>query len=165
MQKEIEELRRKFRDGRSELFRRVSWTSPSLSLLQEHTSLIDSLIKEIYDISVRDADGKTVRGIHSGLAIVATGGYGRRELSPYSDVDIAFIPSEQEDPWVEAVVHTAFKLVMDVFLSLRDVQVGYSFRPVDEASSWDVSVKTSLLDLRPICGDFPLAEKLKHHSK
>ena len=163
MQKEIEELRRKFRDGRSELFRRVSWTSPSLSLLQEHTSLIDSLIKEIYDISVRDADGKTVRGNHSGLAIVATGGYGRRELSPYSDVDIAFIPSEQEDPWVEAVVHTAFKLVMDVFLSLRDVQVGYSFRPVDEASSWDVSVKTSLLDLRPICGDFPLAEKLKHH--
>jgi [protein-PII] uridylyltransferase len=163
MQKEIEELRRKFRDGRSELFRRVSWTSPSRSLLQEHTSLIDSLITEIYDISVRDADGRSARGSHSGLAIVATGGYGRRELSPYSDVDIAFIPSEQEDPWVEAVVHTAFKLVMDVFLSLKDVQVGYSFRPVDEASSWDVSVKTSLLDLRPICGDFSLAERLKHH--
>ncbi len=161
MQKEIEELRRKFREGRSSLFRGVTWDSSSRNLLEAHTSLIDSLIKEIYDISIRDADNKTVRGGNSGLAIVATGGYGRRELSPYSDVDIAFIPSEEEDPWVEAVVHSAFKLVMDVFLSLRDIQVGYSFRPVSEASAWDVSVKTSLLDLRPICGESFLAAKLK----
>ncbi len=162
MQNEIEELRRKFRDGRSRLFQSVTWTSSSRDLLEAHTGLIDSLIKEIYEISARDADGKTVRRKSSGLAIVATGGYGRRELSPYSDVDIAFIPSEEEDPWVEAVVHTAFKLVMDVFLSLRDIQVGYSFRPVSEASTWDVSVKTSLLDLRPVCGEPALAEKLKH---
>lgn len=161
MQKTIEELRRKFRDGRSQLFRSVTWNSPSRNLLEAHTSLIDSLIQEIYDISARDADSKTARDSHSGLAIVATGGYGRRELSPFSDVDIAFIPSEEEDPWVEAVVHTAFKLVMDVFLSLRDIQVGYSFRPVSEASAWDVSVKTSLLDLRPVCGDTALAAKLK----
>ncbi|MBN2319279.1 MAG: HD domain-containing protein [Acidobacteria bacterium] len=163
MQKEIEELRRKFREGRSSLFRGVTWDSSSRNLLEAHTSLIDSLIKEIYDISVRDADGKTVRGSNAALAIVATGGYGRRELSPYSDVDIAFIPSEEEDPWVEAVVHTAFRLVMDVFLSLKDVQVGYSFRPVSEASAWDVSVKTSLLDLRPVCGESTLAKKLKRH--
>jgi len=161
MQKEIEALRRKFRDGRAQLFRTVTWSSSSRDLLESHTNLIDSLIKEIYDISTRDADAKKVRNGNSALAIVATGGYGRRELNPYSDVDIAFIPSEEEDPWVEAVVHTAFKLVMDVFLSLRDIQVGYSFRPVSEASVWDVSVKTSLLDLRPICGDFSLARKLK----
>ncbi|MBN2243629.1 MAG: HD domain-containing protein [Acidobacteria bacterium] len=161
MQKEIEELRRKYREGRFRLFQGVSWASPSRNLLEAHTALIDSLIKDIYELSAQDADGKTSRGSRSGLAIVATGGYGRRELSPYSDVDIAFIPSEEEDPWVEAVVHTAFKLVMDVFLSLKDVQVGYSFRPISEASAWDVSVKTSLLDLRAVCGESALAEKLK----
>ena len=91
---------------------------------------------------------------------MATGGYGRRELNPYSDIDIAFIPSEEEDPWVEALVHTAFKLVMDVFLSLRDVHVGYSFRPMAEASAWDVTTKTALLDLRHICGDRALADRL-----
>lgn len=162
MRKEIEQLRRKFRDGRRELFRRVDWTSPSRNLFKAHSGLIDSLIKDVYNISVEDANGKASRNAHSGLAIVATGGYGRRELNPYSDVDIAFVPSEEEDPWVEAVVHTAFKLVMDVFLSLKEIQVGYSFRPVAEASAWDVSVKTSLLDLRPICGDIAQAEKLKH---
>jgi len=161
MRKEIEQLRQKFQHGRQNLFRHVDWKSPSRNLLEAHSSLIDSIILEIYSISIQDADRKAERNNHSRLAIVATGGYGRRELNPYSDVDIAFIPSEEEDPWVEAVVHTAFKLVMDVFLSLKEIQVGYSFRPLREASSWDVSVKTSLLDLRPICGDYPLAEKLK----
>jgi [protein-PII] uridylyltransferase len=158
MQKEIEHLRRKFREGRSELFHHVTWTVPSRDLLEAHASLIDDLLTEIHAFSCQSAGRKTSRTGHSGLAIVATGGYGRRELNPYSDIDIAFIPSEEEDPWVEEVIHTAFKLVMDVFLSLRDVRVGYSFRPVAEARAWDVATQTALLDLRHICGDRALAE-------
>jgi [protein-PII] uridylyltransferase len=160
MQKEIERLRHKFHDGRVELFRDPLWTSPSFSLLESHSSLVDSLLCEIYEISCRTASQESAPTGRSGLAIVATGGYGRRELNPYSDIDIAFIPSEEEDPWVEAVIHTAFKLVMDVFLSLRDVHVGYSFRPIADATAWDIATKTSLLDIRHICGDLTLSEKL-----
>jgi [protein-PII] uridylyltransferase len=162
MQNEIERLRQKFSDGRSELFRNLSWTSPSRDLLESHTDLIDSLLKEIHEISCRAASNETAPTGHSGLAIVATGGYGRRELNPYSDIDIAFIPSEEEDPWVEAVVHTAFKLVMDVFLSLRDVHVGYSFRPIAEATAWDVTTRTALLDIRHICGERALSERMEN---
>ncbi len=161
MQKEIEHLRHKFRQGRAELFGQVSWNSPSRDLLEAHASLIDTLLQEIYEISCRSADRQASRSIRSGLAIVATGGYGRKELNPFSDIDVAFIPSEEEDPWVEAVVHTAFKLVMDAFLSLKDVHVGYSFRPIAEASAWDVPTKTALLDLRHICGDRTLADGLR----
>jgi len=160
MQQEIEHIRHKYREGRSELFRDVNWNAPSRGLLEAHASLVDQLLKEVYEISCRSADLKASRSRHSGLAIVATGGYGRRELNPFSDIDVAFIPSEEEDPWVEALVHTAFKLVMDSFLSLKDVHVGYSFRPIAEASAWDVPTKTALLDLRYICGDRALAEKL-----
>ena len=161
MQKETEQLRNKFRKERSELFRRVSWTARSGDLLAAHTSLVDAIIKDIHQLSCESADRAAPRSRHSGLAIVATGGYGRRELNPCSDIDIAFIPSEEEDPWVEALVHTAFKLVMDVFLSLRDVRVGYAFRPIAEATSWDVATKTALLDVRYICGERHLAEELK----
>jgi [protein-PII] uridylyltransferase len=160
MQKKIEYLRRKFREGRGELFHRVSWNSSPRGFLEAHSLLVDRLLNEIYEASCQAADRVACRSTHSGLAIVATGGYGRKELNPYSDIDIAFIPSEEEDPWVESVVHTAFKLVMDVFLSLRDVHVGYSFRPVAEASAWDVNTKTALLDLRHICGDIALADRL-----
>jgi [protein-PII] uridylyltransferase len=160
MQKEIDLLRHKFRDGRAELFRCVSWDCSSRDLLEAHASLVDGILREIYEISCRAADSKALRSARSGLAIVATGGYGRRELNPYSDIDIAFIPSEEADPWVEALVHTAFRLVMDVFLSLRDIHVGYAFRPIAEASAWAVNTKTALLDLRHICGDSELAVKL-----
>jgi [protein-PII] uridylyltransferase len=161
MQREIEQLRHEFRKGRSELFHRVDWAAPSRDLLGAHASLVDGIIKEIYQISCQAANHTASRSRHSGLAIVATGAYGRRELNPYSDIDIAFIPSEEEDPWVEALVHRAFKLVMDVFLSLREVRVGYSFRPIAEANAWDVATQTALLDLRPICGDQHLASKLR----
>ena len=162
MQKDIERLRNEFRQGRTDLFSNVAWKSSRRNLLEEHSSLVDGLLKEIFEISCHVADREATRSRHSGLAIVATGGYGRRELNPYSDIDIAFIPSEEEDPWVEALVHTAFKLVMDVFLSLRDVHVGYSFRPIAEANAWDVATKTALLDLRHICGDAALARGLEH---
>jgi [protein-PII] uridylyltransferase len=160
MQKETERLRLKFHEGRLKLFSNVAWTSSCHDLLETHSSFIDGLLGEIFEISCRAADKKAVRSVHSGLAIVATGGYGRKELNPYSDIDIALIPSEEEDPWVEALVHTAFKLIMDVFLSLREVRVGYSFRPIAEASAWDINTKTALLDLRHICGDKSLADKL-----
>jgi [protein-PII] uridylyltransferase len=160
MQKEIESLRQKFRDGRAKLFGRVSWNSCGRNLLEGYATLVDGLIREIYEASCRAADHEAGRSAHSGLAIVATGGYGRKELNPYSDIDIAFIPSEEEDPWIESLVHTAFKLVMDVFLSLRDVHVGYSFRPIAEATAWDLNTKTALLDLRHICGDSALSDKL-----
>jgi [protein-PII] uridylyltransferase len=160
MQNEVGRLRRKFREGRAELFPAGAQLASCRELLQGYTRLIDELVHEIYKFSCADADRQAGRKSHSGLAIVATGGYGRGELSPFSDIDIAFVPSEEEDPWVEAAVHMAFRLVMDVFLSFREIHVGYSFRPVSEASTWDLATRTSLLDARFLCGDRHLADKL-----
>lgn len=160
MTRKIELLQRSLKEGRAKLFQRVAWNAPCRDLLKAHAALVDGLVREIYEVSCRTADASTVRRRGSALAIVATGSYGRRELHPYSDIDIAFVPLEEEDPWVEALVHNAFRLVMDVFLSLRDVHVGYSFRPIAEVNAWDVKAKTALLDLRHVCGDGSLAAKL-----
>ena len=135
MQNEIGRLRRKFREGRAALFGPEARHAPCRDLLEAHTELVDGVVEEIYKVSCRSADLERPRARHAGLAIVATGGYGRRELNPFSDIDISFIPSEEEDPWVEAAVHMAFRLVMDVFLSFREVRVGYSYRPVSEVST------------------------------
>lgn len=157
MHQEIDDLRQALRRGRAALFRNVAWAESPAHLMHAHTALVDALVTQIYGIACRAADAEAARSGRSGLAIVATGGYGRRELNPYSDIDIAFIPSEEEDPWVEALIHTAFRLVMDVFLSLRDIHVGYAFRPVSDAGTWDIATRTSLLDARLICGDAALA--------
>ena len=161
LQKEVQSLQRKFREGREELFSRIQWTSASKDFLEAHVSLVDDILKEIYKNSCWFADREARQTVNSNITIVATGGYGRKELNPYSDIDIAFLPPDEEDPWVEAAVHFAFKLVMDVFLSLKDIHVGYSFRPIAEASTWDVPTKTALLDLRYICGSRILANRLE----
>lgn len=161
MQNEIGRLRRMFKEGRTDLFQASARTASCRDLLERTTQLVDTVVEEIYRVSCRYADKESKRTRHSGLAIVATGGYGRRELNPFSDVDIAFIPSEEEDPWVEAAVHMAFRLVMDVFLSFKEVRVGYSYRPVSEVSTWDLQTKTALLDARHLCGDRYLTESLE----
>jgi len=160
MQDQVGRLRERFRAGRTELFPASARVAPCRELMERHAALIDGLILEIYRVSCEAADRQAQRGEHSGLAIVATGGYGRRELSPFSDVDIAFIPSEEQDPWVEAAVHAAFKLVMDVFLSFREIHVGYSFRPISDLPTWDLTVKVALLDARHLCGEQRLSERL-----
>ena len=161
IQKEIRRLQQKFREGREELFNRIEWTSPSSDFLEAHATLVDDILQDIYRNSCRLADREVRRSVNSTIAIVATGGYGRKELNPYSDIDIAFLPPDEEDPWVEAVVHSAFRLVMDVFLSLKDIRVGYSFRPLNEASSWSVPIRTALLDLRFICGNRVFADRME----
>ncbi len=160
MQNEIGRLRKKFREGRAELFSGDARTAPCRDLLKRYTVLIDGLVGEIYEFSCRHADGQAPRTHHSLLAITATGGYGRGELNPFSDIDIAFIPGEQGDPWVEAAVHMAFRLVMDVFLSFREIRVGYSYRPVPEVPTWDLVTKTALLDTRHLCGDAELSSQM-----
>ncbi len=154
-------MRSRFREGRAALFPAGARVGPCRELMTRHADLLDGLVEEIYDASCILADRQAHRSAHSGLGIIATGGYGRRELSPFSDVDIAFIPSEEQDPWVEAAVHAAFMLVMDVFLSSRKVHVGYSFRPISEVSTWDLPVKAALLDARHLCGDTSLPERLQ----
>src|SRR5205085_1623173 len=49
------------------------------------------------------------------LVILATGGYGRRELSPGSDIDIAFIPSEEGHAELDEVARRMYLLLMDLF--------------------------------------------------
>ncbi len=157
---EVERLRHRFREGRQALFQPDAPAAPCRDLLEKYSALIDGIVREIHLASCKAADGQAARIGRSGLAIVATGGYGRRELNPFSDVDIAFIPSDEDDPWVESAVHTAFRLVMDVFLSFREVRVGYSYRPVTEAPTWDLKTKTALLDSRHLCGEAQLSRAL-----
>lgn len=160
MLNDVERLRNRFREGRAALFQPSARTAPCRELLEKYTALIDGIVEEIYLASCNAADQQVPRTERSGLAIVATGGYGRRELNPFSDVDIAFIPSEEEDPWVESAVHTAFKLVMDIFLTFREIRVGYSFRPVMEVCTWDLKTRTALLDMRHLNGDERLTAAL-----
>jgi [protein-PII] uridylyltransferase len=92
-------------------------------------------------------------------ALVGVGGYGRGELFPHSDVDLLILLAQPPDEATRAKLEELVQLLWDLGL-----EIGHSIRTVDECmseSQADITVQTSLLEARLICGDQPLFEELQ----
>jgi [protein-PII] uridylyltransferase len=81
-------------------------------------------------------------------ALLATGGYGRGELNPHSDIDIMFLCRDEKDR----------QRSLELLYILWDagMDVGYSVRTMPECVSLarqDIKIRTSLLESRLIDGD------------
>jgi [protein-PII] uridylyltransferase len=117
-------------------------------LLRSHSRLIDRTLRALW------------RALHPGAnaALVATGGYGRGELFPYSDIDVlvllALDPRAPETSRLERLVG----MFWDVGL-----EVGHSVRTVEEcveAAASDITVQTALLEARFLAGNRALFGRL-----
>ncbi|WP_340107518.1 [protein-PII] uridylyltransferase [Pikeienuella sp. HZG-20] len=93
------------------------------------------------------------------IAVVATGGYGRGEMAPYSDVDLLFLTARSKSPRVEQLIKATLYILWDLKL-----KVGHAVRSIAECmrySKSDITVRTSLLEKRFLWGDPALANKLR----
>ncbi len=85
------------------------------------------------------------------LSIMATGGYGRGELAPESDIDLLFLLPYKQTPWGESVVEWLLYTLWDLGL-----KVGHATRSVDECmrlAGTDVTIATAMLETRGLWGD------------
>lgn len=90
------------------------------------------------------------------VALIATGGYGRCELAPFSDIDVMFFAPDRTDTGAaEEVLYRLWDL---------DCEISHSFRTpaecIEEAFS-DVKTRTSLLEARFIAGDAGLFQSFR----
>jgi [protein-PII] uridylyltransferase len=93
----------------------------------------------------------------SRLALVAVGGYGRRELAPYSDLDVLLLHGGRKD--INAVAERLWYPVWDT-----KVKLGHAVRTVKEAlnlASDDLDTATSFLSVRHISGAQSLTDELR----
>jgi len=89
--------------------------------------------------------------ILNNFAVVATGGYGRQELAPFSDIDILFLHSIKNKKNLENSVKPFLHILWD--LGLR---VGYATRTPKECiyfSKKNLDIATSILESRFIAGN------------
>jgi [protein-PII] uridylyltransferase len=125
---------------------------------------LDNFVREIYELACERAmekAGKHYIPDHSEIALLATGGYGRRELCAFSDIDIAFVPLEEDDPFVDVLLRECFRLIVTVFMDNTDLKVGYGYRPLSDLPTLDTQTQAALMDARFVAGYKPLAEELQ----
>ncbi|HEY3331098.1 MAG TPA: HD domain-containing protein [Capsulimonadaceae bacterium] len=121
------------------------------SILERNTCLVDQTLAHLFTLSCARVP-ECLASLPE-LAIVATGGYGRRELAPYSDVDLTFIPAREEDEVLNAIIKDMFQGVMDVFMYGAGMKVGYAYRLFADLGQLDHQTQTTLLDARLVTGD------------
>ncbi len=90
------------------------------------------------------------------LALLAVGGYGRGELHPYSDIDVLALyrgrrAPEELSPFFQALWDGGLKLAQ----SVRTVH------QCRQDARDDITLMTSWLEMRPLCGDPKLARDLE----
>ena len=123
-----------------------------------HSFLIDQLVRTIHDHVVTDVYPANNRTLGERLAIMAVGGYGRAEMAPHSDVDIAFVTPVRNAPWCEQVIEAVLYYLWDLGL-----KVGHSSRTVDDSirmAKADLTIRTAMLEGRYVWGDQDLYDGL-----
>ncbi len=144
--------------GRAEIAKRLE-DKPSTGheCTTGQSFLVDQLVRLVHDHVIANVYPPSNRSTGERLAIMAVGGYGRAEMAPHSDVDIAFLTPGKRTPWCEQIIEAMLYFMWDLGL-----KVGHSSRSLDEMvrmSSEDLTIRTAMLEGRYVWGDRDLYDE------
>lgn len=153
--------------GRQEIRAQHEAGSPGIQVSTHLTELLDTVLLDLYEAALADLWPNGSEEFRSQIAIVAHGGYGRRDAAPFSDVDLMILHAKGAESRV-------FPLASRVLRDLSDarLEVGQSVRTPEQAlalAAHDVSVCTSLMESRFLAGSEKLfksfADKFRHRTQ
>ncbi|OQX14900.1 MAG: [protein-PII] uridylyltransferase [Desulfobulbaceae bacterium A2] len=117
-------------------------------LVRRHAALVDQALEERF----------RQQKVPDGVTLIALGGYGRRELSPYSDIDILLLYESGAAAVMEELTSALLYPLWDA-----GYEVGHSVRTVDEALDFaaeDFIFQVALLDARLLAGNRALFDTM-----
>src|SRR5574340_19197 len=116
-------------------------------LVHRHTQLVDRAVKALW-----------AESSISGTALIATGGYGRQELYPCSDIDLRILlAGELPDAGrerVERLIGMCWDAGLEIAHSVRTVQ------GCADAAAEDITIQTTLMESRFLTGSRKLFREL-----
>lgn len=143
-------VKRALSHGAGEIRRRLeNRESDGPTSVRAQAYLIDQLIRSIYDVAASHVFPQPDNP--QALSLAATGGYGRSELAPFSDIDLLFLVPGKCNADNERLIEYLLYMLWDAGL-----KVGHATRTIDEnirLSKKDLSICTSLLEARWLWGD------------
>src|SRR2546421_9829605 len=145
-------------EGRDQILARHRGGAGGQEVVRAISALTDEVVPELFQTIGAQSPGPDAIA----LSLVATGGYGRRELAPRSDIDLlALLPREREPGRARAnlVAEHLHRALWDAGL-----EAGYAARTLDQSvqlAREDHTIRTALLDGRLVAGDAQLFKGLE----
>ena len=148
-------------EGQQKLRQQHDQGSPGIQVCAKLTDLADAVVAELFAAAISDLaelDSTAFGHLSEQVALVAHGGYGRRELAPYSDIDLMILHRPEISDRIAVLAEGLMRDIYDAGLIL-----GYSVRTVRQSVSLacrEPQILTSLTESRHLVGNPELTEKL-----
>lgn len=145
---------------KSELKAKLQRTFPKAKTVSSGR-LFTRQLSNLVDDSLRQVFLEVSNGIpiKDHLCLIAVGGYGRRELAPYSDIDLLYLhDGKLSDKILSEIISK-----INTFLYNNDKEVGHSCRTIKESFLYLNQIETyhAVLDARYLVGSEVLFQKFK----
>ena len=143
--------RQQLADGRRQLREQHNRGLDGARVCARFTSLVDATIRQLYEAYLAELPSGDADKLRERVALVAHGGYGRRQQAPYSDVDVMILYDGKLDEPIKQLASRMWQDISDINLAL-----GHSLRGPDEAvklARSDPQIGTSLLESRLMLGN------------
>jgi len=134
-------------------------TQSGAAAARKLSSLVDEIVRCVFGYASDHLYPLSNPSTGEVLSLVGTGGYGRGEMAPQSDIDLLFLLSYKLTPRSEQVVETVLYLLWDL-----GFKVGHATRSLDDCmrlARADLTICTSLLEARWLCGDETLYQSFR----
>src|SRR5262245_45530509 len=143
--------------GREKLRRQHDSGSPGVQVCAHFTDLLDEIVVALFRDALAQSEPALAARLEAASAIVALGGFGRREMAPYSDVDVMLLHGSEVRQEIRPLVRRFSQNLYDT-----GMEIGFTARTPGEACQAafdDATVLTSLAGRRWMAGSQSLYDR------
>lgn len=143
--------REQLAEGRRKLRRQHDSGSPSVQVCAHFTDLLEGIVLDLFQDALASLPAGTAEPLTSATALVAHSGFGRREMAPYSDIDVMLLHAAAATEQVKPLTRRFSQNLYDT-----GMEIGFAARTPAEACQLalsDPTILTALSESRLIGGD------------
>lgn len=146
-------LRTRYEDDSTLLRQTFDRTGDGSAAIRRRSQIVGNVLRQLWESLVPEAR-------QADIALVATGGFGRRELFPCSDVDVLFLcANEKVEPQYRDQIRACTQAMWDI--GLRASPVTRTMKECERIHPDNLEFTVSLLDRRYLTGSRDLYAKFE----
>jgi [protein-PII] uridylyltransferase len=153
----VQDAKRRLGDQRRKAKRQHELGLPAADICDRLADTLDVIVLDIFEAALAELAADDTQSLLRNIALVPHAGYGRRDVAPYSDLDLMLLYEPQVRDRVDPL---AKRLLMDIFDA--GLSFGHSVRTTTEACqlAWsDATIYSSLAESRYLAGSVSLYTK------